>query len=166
MSKLNLITEQLLTDLSTEANLSSRLRKNHNLHPALDDPIQRLCNAFEPGTYVQPHRHTEAGRWELFVVLRGAAALLLFDDEGKVLDRVELDAEGQVRGAEVPPNTWHTIVSLKLGTVLFEVKPGPYIKTTDKDFASWAPLEGDSHCSRFEKWYQQAQKGSVTPPFR
>ncbi|MDJ0955906.1 MAG: WbuC family cupin fold metalloprotein [Arenicellales bacterium] len=159
MSKLNIITDQLLTNLSTQASLSPRLRKNHNLHPSLDDPVQRLCNAFEPGTYVQPHRHTEVGRWELFVVLRGTAAVLIFDDQGSVLDRVELEAEGEIRGVEVPSNTWHTIVSLMPGTVLFEVKPGPYIKTTDKDFANWAPPEGDSRCSLFEKWYLQAQKG-------
>ena len=164
MSGLKAITDQLLVDLSAEARLSPRLRKNHNLHRSLDDPVQRLCNAFEPGTYVRPHRHTQTGRWELFVILHGAAAILLFDDEGVVIDRLELDAEGRVRGVEVPPNTWHTVVSLKSGTVLFEVKPGPYIKTTDKNFASWAPPEGDSRCIVFEKWYQQAQKGSGAPP--
>ncbi len=161
MTKLSLITGELLANLSVQASVSPRRRKNFNLHPSPDDPVQRLCNAFEPGTYVQPHRHTQADRWELFVALRGAAAVLLFDEEGKVLDRLELDAEGQVRGVEVPPNTWHTIVSLKSGTVLFEVKPGPYVKTSDKEFAFWAPPEGDPRCAQVEKLYQRAQKGNL-----
>ena len=28
-------------------------------------------------------------------------------------------------------------------TVIFEVKPGPYDAATDKEFAPWAPPEGD-----------------------
>jgi hypothetical protein len=28
--------------------------------------------------------------------------------------------------------------------VCFEVKPGPYSAANDKDFAPWAPMEGDA----------------------
>ena len=31
---------------------------------------------------------------------------------------------------------------LEPDTVVFEVKPGPYQPTSDKDFAPWAPAEG------------------------
>ena len=41
----------------------------------------------QPGTYVRPHRHSTPPRWELFVVLRGALALLVFDDSGRVEER-------------------------------------------------------------------------------
>jgi hypothetical protein len=27
--------------------------------------------------------------------------------------------------------------------ICYEVKPGPYIASNDKDFANWAPQEGD-----------------------
>ena len=56
---------------------SPRLRANHNIHPVLEDPVQRFFNAMQPGTYVRPHRHSTPPRWELFVVLRGALALLV-----------------------------------------------------------------------------------------
>ena len=36
---------------------SPRLRLNHNFHDDLADPINRMLNALEPGTYLQPHKH-------------------------------------------------------------------------------------------------------------
>src|SRR4030067_987105 len=68
------ITNDDLTDLTRAARAAGRRRMNRNLHPALTDQVQRLLNAFEPGTYVRTHRPA-AGRWELFLILRGRAAL-------------------------------------------------------------------------------------------
>jgi cupin fold WbuC family metalloprotein len=160
---LKLIDDALLHGLSERAAGTARRRVNHNLHPALGDPVQRLCNAFEPGTYVRPHRHTQAGRWELFLALIGRAAVLVFDGDGRVQRRVVLDAGGPVRGVELSAGTWHTVVSLDPGTVLFEVKPGPYEALTDKDFAPWAPAEGEAAAARFETWYRSAAPGECPP---
>ena len=56
------ITDETLTSLTQQAKQSPRLRMNYNFHSELEDPVQRLCNAMEPGTYVRPHRHAQ--RWE------------------------------------------------------------------------------------------------------
>ena len=163
---LKLIDVDMLDRLSGEAKDSKRLRQNRNLHASLSDSVQRLCNAFEPGTYVRPHRHPQKGRWELFVVLRGAAALLMFDDHGTVIERMELAAGGPTLGVEIPPRTWHTIVSRAPGTVLFEVKPGPYSHSEDKEFAGWAPDEEQHLAARdFEGWYRRATAGATPPPW-
>ena len=45
-------------------------------------------------------------------------------------------------GAEVPAGTWHTVVALQSGCVLFEVKAGPFDSDRAKDMAPWAPEEG------------------------
>lgn len=160
---MKVISDTDLQDLIETARASPRKRKNHNLHPVLEDPVQRLCNAFEPGTYLRPHRHPEAGRWELFVMLKGKAAILTFDQNGQVDARVELSAQGPNRIIEIPPDTWHTLVSLQDGTVLFEIKQGPYHALTDKDFAVWAPPENDAHAADFVAWYEIAQPGDVAP---
>ena len=60
------LTADILIALRAEAAASPRRRKNFNLHASPDDPIQRLCNAFEPGTYVRPHRH--AAGWRMGIV--------------------------------------------------------------------------------------------------
>jgi cupin fold WbuC family metalloprotein len=157
------LTEAQLTRLAGEAGASARLRKNLNLHQAYDDPIQRLCNAMEPDTYVRPHRHAEPGKWELFMVLRGALAVLTFGTDGAVVDRVELGEGRPARGVEIPPGTWHTLISLQSGTVAFEVKPGPYRPLQDKDFAPWAPAEGDPGTPSFLAWLRLARAGERPP---
>ena len=160
---LKIIGQNLLQQLSEQAANSPRLRKNYNLHPVLDDPVQRLCNAMEPDTYVRPHRHPEEDKWELFVILEGRALVLTFDDTGTTTGRVELCSAGPVYGVEIPTNTWHTVCALETGTVLFEVKKGPYHPLSDKDFASWAPEEGNMDCDKYLAWYKQADIGNVPP---
>lgn len=127
---------------------SLRKRKNVNVHPQLDDTIQRFFNCLEPETYVRPHRHAP-GKFELFVLLSGAAGVLLFDQQGGVTEKHLLAPEAAV-AVEIPGGALHTVVALAPHTVLFEVKPGPYEPLTDKDFAPWAPAEGDerSHLLR------------------
>jgi cupin fold WbuC family metalloprotein len=155
------VDRDTLNRLSTEAAALPRRRKNLNLHADLADPVQRLCNAFEPGTYVRPHRHTAGGVWELFVVLTGAALVLTFDDDGKVTDRAELRAGGPLLCVEIPEAAWHTVVSLAPGTALFEVKRGPYSPAPPQDFAAWAPAEGDARCAEYESWFRGARIGDI-----
>ena len=131
-----------LRGLSTKAAAASRLRTHLNVHAALEEPVQRLFIAFEPGTYVRPHRHPESNKWEMVVLIRGAIDLLLLDDEGRVADRVSLSA-GNARAAEIPSNTWHSYVCRQPGTILLEVKEGPYVATTPENFAAWSPPEND-----------------------
>lgn len=141
---LKIIDTAKLHALSAQATASPRRRCNFNLHPDFSDPVQRFLNAIEPGSYVRPHRHVEpVPLWELVVVLAGAAAILVFDDAGRVTERVELDAGGPNIAAELAPGDWHGVVALKAGTVLFEFKEGPYAPAATKDFAAWAPAEGE-----------------------
>ncbi len=150
-----------LRALTAEAAAGPRRRKNLNLHESLDDPIQRLANAFEPGTYLRPHRHGPEV-WELFVLLTGRAAMLTFDDAGCVTGRTELGADANLI-VEIPPATWHSLISLAPGTVLFEVKRGPYRPTAGHDFAAWAPTEGAANASAFVKWMESAVVGTNAP---
>ena len=158
-----LISIDDLHALSQEAQAAPRRRMNRNLHVALADPVQRLFNAFEPGTYVRPHRHAHGDRWELFLVVSGKAAVLTFDDGGKVTERFELDAAGPLRLVEIAAGAWHTVASLAPGTVLFEVKPGPYAPPAEKEVADWAPAEGAPRAAALERWLRGARPGDTGP---
>ena len=159
---MKVIDQDALSKLSTEASARPRRRANWNLHPTLDDPIQRFFNALEPGTYVRPHRHDEAHRWECFFAIRGAATVVTFSDDGILRDRVVIagDGDGGYLGVEIPSRTWHSLACLQPGTILLELKPGPYEPMTDKDFASWAPEEGRATCPEFERWFREGAVGS------
>ena len=60
---------------------------------------------------------------------------------------------------EVPAGTWHTVVVLEPGTVLFEFKQGPYAPLSDKDFARWAPAEGDPGAAAMLQRFEDAAPG-------
>jgi len=160
---LTVINASLLSALSATARSMPRLRKNHNIHSRFDDPVQRLYNAMEPGTYVRPHRHPHADRWEFFQIVAGRAAVLTFDSQGTVLERLVLSADGPNLAVEIPGNQWHTIASLQSGTVLFEIKQGPYQAVSDKDFAAWAPSEGEEAAPKFAHWFSIALPGQTYP---
>ena len=49
---MKIINEQLLDETQAKALQSPRLRMNYNFHERLDDPINRLLNAMEPGNRV------------------------------------------------------------------------------------------------------------------
>ncbi len=153
---LTIIGSEALDDLVRKARASPRRRMNLNLHAAPSDPIQRLLNAAEPGTYVRPHRHA-AGRQELTLVLRGAADVLLFADDGALAERVPLASDGAL--VEIPGGCWHAAVVRSPGTILMEVKPGPYDPATDKEFAAWAPQEGEAAGEALRRWYATAAPG-------
>lgn len=157
------IAQPDLNTLSQQAKSADRLRKNFNIHSAVSEPVQRLINAFEPGSYVRPHRHVLAEQWELFVIVRGEAVVLLFDDDGTVLVREKLNTDDASRIIEIPANTWHTIFATCPDTVLFECKPGPYMPLADKDFAAWAPAENTAQAAGFISWFTQAQPGDSAP---
>ncbi len=157
------IDNKLLDELTEKAKVSPRGRMNFNLHSELDDPVQRLCNAFEPGSYIRPHRHADPETSEVFLMLRGSAVLLFFDDSGKVSERAVLSARGPAIAAEIPPNAWHAMASLENGTVFFEIKQGPYVPPKGRNVAEWAPEEGEPSAARVVEWYKIAQTGDVFP---
>ncbi len=142
-----------LNELTTQAQCSLRKRQHSNIHQSYADPCQRLFNAIEPVSYIRPHRHATDPRDELLIAIRGLMALMTFDEQGMVTKVVRFGAdrnrEGLAFGAEVPANTWHTVIALEPGCVLLEVKAGPFDPNQPKDLAPWAPDEGSPSANEY-----------------
>jgi len=147
----------VLRELTLSARARDRRRDNLNIHSAHNDPIQRLVIALEPGSYVRPHRHRTDPKWELMTRLSGLAVLLTFDDSGTVRDRVVMDSKSPI--VEIPADTWHTLLAIEPGTLILEVKPGPYSPLPPGDFAPWAPAEGSPDAPAIVGWIQEAGVG-------
>lgn len=143
------INEVLLESVRNAAADSPRKRKNYNFHEEADDPLQRMLHVMNPGTYVQPHKHESPDKREAFIVLTGRVAVLEFNNEGKIVNSITLDRITRNHGVEILPRTWHSLICLEAGTVVYELQDGPYIPNDDKDFASWAPAEGDPSCEDY-----------------
>ncbi len=140
------IDSSLLEMVSSMAKQSARLRMNYNFHKEYSDTLQRLLNAIEPGSYLRPHKHENPDKREVFTVLRGKVLVVEFDPEGNITDYMVLEPSAGSFGAEIPERTFHCIMALEPGTVVYEVKDGPYSPIDDKNFAAWAPREGDPGC--------------------
>ena len=138
---MKIIDEHLLDSITEKAIASPRLRMNHNFHESLDDPVQRMLNAVQPGSYLRPHRHPD--REELFILLRGSVRILIFEDDGTLRESFVLSPELKAYGVTILPGTWHSLLSLEHGTVFLEVKQGPYIPLAEEHFATWTPKPDD-----------------------
>lgn len=145
------INDKLLSETSSKAQSSKRRRMNFNFHKEASANLQRMLNAMEPDTYIQPHKHEDPDKEEVFFVLRGRIVLIEFDDDGNIIDHEILDPLEGNYGGEISARKWHTLISLEEGSVAYEVKDGPYNPIDDKNFASWAPKEGDADCLKYNQ---------------
>ena len=150
------ISAENLNTLTSKAAQAARLRAHQNVHENLNSPVQRLFIATEPATYMRPHRHAEAHKWEFFVVLEGQIDLLVFDDTGHLIQRIPM-SRTTTRAVEISPNTWHAYVCMQPGTLALEVKEGAYLPTAEHDFAPWAPPENTAGVAEYLAWMRQAQ---------
>jgi len=141
-SAAQLIDEAVIEATLARARSSPRLRANFNFHASHAEVFHRFLNAWIRGTYVAPHRHLAIPKAESFLMLRGELACFLFDDGGQILERVVLGRGGR-HGIDLAAGVWHTLAPLTPEAVCFEVKPGPWDPVSDKEFAPWAPREGE-----------------------
>ena len=110
---------------------------NMDLRNSAADTSQRMLNAIEPGSVVPVHRHRATS--ETMVVLRGRVVEEYYDEAGNLTESIVLGPVGDchVAGAprkdvpvacalNIPAGQWHSLRALESGTVILEMKDGPY----------------------------------------
>ena len=125
------IDKRLLDDLTAQAKVSPRLRMNLDLRNSGADSSQRMLNAVEPGSMVPIHRHQRTS--ETVVVLRGRVVEEYYSSEGAVVAEYDLAAGGPVCALNIPAGQGHTLRALDPGTVILEMKDGPYEPVREED---------------------------------
>ncbi len=145
------IDNRFISGIMEEARKSGRKRKNYNFHKVPEDTLQRMIHGMEPDTYVQPHKHENPDKREAFVILKGRVVMVEFDENGLIVDYIVMNHESGNFGADIQPGTWHTLICLEPGSVVYEVKDGPYNPSDDKQFAGWAPREGDPDALKYNQ---------------
>lgn len=126
------ITQTLLDKLTDQAKASPRLRMNLDLRNSPADLSQRMLNAIEPGSPLPIHRHQHSS--ETVVCLRGRLREVFYDDAGRVTETIDLAPNGPVVAVSIPIGQWHTVHVQESGTVIMEVKDGPYEPLGPEDF--------------------------------
>ena len=125
------ITQALLDELTLKAKESPRLRMNYDLRNSDADQSQRMLNAIEPGSPLPVHRHRKTS--ETVVCLRGRLVEEFYDEQRICTETIELSPNGPVVALNIPVGQWHTVRALETGTVIVEVKDGPYEPIQDCD---------------------------------
>ena len=126
------ITQAVLDKLTAEAKASPRLRMNLDLRNSSEDQSQRMLNAIEPGSVVPIHRHRYTS--ETVVCLRGRLVEEYYDDMERICtEAIEISPNGPVVALNIPAGQWHTLRAVESGSVIMEVKDGPYEPIQDCD---------------------------------
>lgn len=126
------ITQAILDGLTEQAKASPRLRMNLDLRNSPEDGSQRMLNAIEPGSLLPIHRHRKSS--ETVVCLRGRLVEEFYDNlEMICTESIELSPNGPVVALNIPIGQWHTARALESGTVILEMKDGPYEPTGVED---------------------------------
>ena len=108
---MKIIDSVLLDEICKQAKESPRLRMNYNLHSELDEPVQRLMNALEPGTEIPVHRHRHTD--ETYLVLFSRQQPALQTGSYQTAD-CRLHRTGQTRLLRNTPNGKSTFQSVPL----------------------------------------------------
>lgn len=156
---MEVIDYNLMAELTIQAVQSPRKRAHYNLHQSLDEAIHRVVMAVEPGSYIRPHRHLTGNKFELFTIFRGRGSVFIFSKDGAILNRIDMTPGGDTAAIELAPETWHAFVAWQSGTVVCEVKPGPYFPVPESDVAEWAPAEGEKNVATVLEWLSLAKVG-------
>ncbi|MGB3212169.1 MAG: WbuC family cupin fold metalloprotein [Desulforhopalus sp.] len=157
-----LIGQDVVHQVIEGSRLSPRKRIILPFHKGPESPMHRMLNAMQPYSYIQPHRHLHPPKAESILVLQGAILSFLFSPAGEVNEVHTLAAGADFFGVDSEPGVFHTFLALTADTVLFEVKPGPYKESSDKDFASWAPAEGAAETKEYMEYLYSF--GETAPP--
>lgn len=140
---IQLINEELISELRSLASESVRLRQNFDLRTSQADTSQRMLNVLEPGTKVAIHRHLQTT--ESVICLEGCLDWVFYEelpnmDAGgpvhngetaadetcfKEVARFRVCPREKVYGIQVPLGAWHSIEVHEPSTI-FEAKDGAY----------------------------------------
>ncbi|OOE86962.1 metalloprotein [Salinivibrio siamensis] len=112
--------------LFDDAEISERRRAHLNLHNSYAEKVQRLFIALTQGSYVEPHYHELDHQWEMFVVIHGEVKVALYDDDGKVKQKLTAGDGQSIKAIEINPRDIHSVECISEKALLLEIKEGPF----------------------------------------
>lgn len=107
-----------------------------------DDLLHEMLIVLTGGTYIPPHRHN--GKSESFHLIEGSLTVVVFDEDGTRLRRIDLAAPGQGRSFfyRLAAPFYHTVIPTSDFAVFHETTNGPF-RRKETAYAPWAPGEND-----------------------
>jgi len=123
--------------VKAQAAANQRQRARICAHKANDDALHEMVIGISAKSYIHPHRHF--GKSESFHIIDGLVDVVVFDDEGEIVEIIELgDARsGRNFYYRLSESAYHTLLIRTDFLVVHEVTNGPFLreKTLLADFA-------------------------------
>jgi cupin fold WbuC family metalloprotein len=110
------------------------------LHASPESNFHEMIILERQGYYFPPHRHTNKA--QSCAILRGQAAVFVFDDAGNVKRTCVLGRDGNLI-FRIGEERYHLTLPLTPFIVYHEGKPGPFQREGDSIYAEWAPKRED-----------------------
>ena len=120
------------------------LRKRSRLctHKDIDSSLHEMLIVHEKDNYIRPHMHL--GKSESFHVIEGEADIVIFSDDGAILDLIEMSdySGGKVFYYRLSEPLFHTVIIKSEIVVFHETTSGPFCRE-DMVFAEWTPPDNE-----------------------
>ena len=126
-----------------QARKSQRGRARICAHRSNDEPLHEMIIAISSASYIRPHRHIDKA--ESFHVVEGSVDVAVFDEDGTVIDVIELGEPGSGRDFyyRLSDSAFHTLLIRSDLLVIHEVINGPF-DPSRTIFAPFAPSEDEA----------------------
>ncbi|HLD79076.1 MAG TPA: WbuC family cupin fold metalloprotein [Candidatus Nanoarchaeia archaeon] len=126
-----------------KAEQNERKRSRICAHTDKNDTVHEMLIALGKETYIRPHKHLQ--KPESFHVIEGSAKVIIFDEQGKIKEVVEMGDYQSHQQCYYRLNgaLYHTVIITSPYFVFHETTKGPFEKE-ETIFASWSPEESDT----------------------
>jgi cupin fold WbuC family metalloprotein len=142
-----LLNAGVIEILKNSARTNSKRRARFCAHPSPEADQHDMLIVSHRDTYVAPHRHLEKS--ESFAILEGTGLVLLFADEGTLLqvERMGPPASGRPFFYRMPPQQFHSLKIESELLIFLESTNGPF-RIDEMENAAWAPAPNEAEAGR------------------
>jgi cupin fold WbuC family metalloprotein len=132
-----------IAELKRIAAQNPRLRSRLCTHPDPSSGLHEMLIVHHREAYVRPHKHF--GKPESFHLIEGTARVVIFENDGKIKDVLEMGPYGSGRLCyyRMPDEVFHTILITSEWLVFHETTAGPFDPSRTA-FPDWAPDGSDA----------------------
>ena len=125
-----------------KAKKSKRQRARLCVHDNIDSNLHEMFIVKLKDTYVRPHKNFN--KCKSFEVLEGEMDLVIFDENGKIIEVIEMCEYRQMKCFfyRITETIYHSLIIRSNYALFKETITGPF-KSQDTIYADWSPPEND-----------------------
>ena len=135
--------EDWMERLKAEAEVAPYRRARLCLHHETDDPVHEMFIVFCEDSLVPIHKHLNKS--ESFHVIEGELDIVIFDDDGNLVRRVEMGPPGSGKSFlyRMSVDAWHSVIPRSEFVAIHETTTGPFVPD-DCAYAPWVEYEDNA----------------------